>query len=56
MSGKGGDTILRACRQVLEAELPELEKQVQVTLPDERTRRVGQAVAAVSLPKSKWYL
>ena len=51
MSGKGGDTILRVCRQVLEAEFPQLAEQVQVTLPDERTRRVGQAVAAASLPE-----
>ena len=51
MSGKGGDTILRVCRQVMEAEFPQLAEQVQVTLPDERTRRVGQAVAAASLPE-----
>ena len=51
MSGKGGDTILRVCRQVLEAEFPQLAEKVCVSLPDERTRRVGQAVAAASLPE-----
>lgn len=49
MSGKGGDTILSVCRQVLESEFPQL--QVQVSLPDERTRRLGQSVAAASLPE-----
>ncbi len=50
MSGKGGDTILRTCQQVLKACFPELNEQLQVMLPDEKTRRVGQSVAAASLP------
>jgi predicted NBD/HSP70 family sugar kinase len=53
MSGKGGDTILRVCNEVLSAEYPELAAKVCVTLPDEKMRRVGQAVAAASLPKVK---
>ena len=53
MSGKGGDTILANCQQVLEAQFPELYDQVKVMLPDERTRRVGQSVAAASLPEIK---
>ena len=51
MSGKGGDTILRVCNEVLAAEYPELAKKVCVTLPDEKMRRVGQSVAAASLPE-----
>ena len=51
MSGKGGDTILQVCRQVLRDEFPTLAAQVQVLLPDEKTRRVGQSAAAASLPK-----
>ena len=51
MSGKGGDTILSTCQQVLADSFPELNQQVQVMLPDERTRRVGQSVAAASLPE-----
>ena len=51
MSGKGGDTILRVCNEILEDEYPELARKCKVTLPDEKMRRVGQAVAAASLPK-----
>ena len=50
MSGKGGDTILSTCLQVLQEEYPALYETVQVMLPDEKTRRVGQSVAAASLP------
>ena len=50
MSGKGGDTILAICNQVLSDEYPELAKRLTVMLPDEKTRRVGQSVAAASLP------
>ena len=51
MSGKGGDTILRITNEILESEYPELAAKCVVTLPDEKMRRVGQAVAAASLPK-----
>ena len=50
MSGKGGDTILRVCNEVLADEYPELAAKCLVTLPDEKMRRVGQSVAAASLP------
>ncbi len=53
MSGKGGDTILRICNEILADEYPELAKKCMVTLPDEKMRRVGQSVAAASLPKVK---
>ena len=51
MSGKGGDTILSTCREVLKEQFPALAESLEVMLPDERTRRVGQSVAAASLPK-----
>jgi len=51
MSGKGGDTILRVCNEILADEYPELYAKCKVTLPDEKMRRVGQSVAAASLPK-----
>ena len=51
MSGKGGDAILAACKAVLEDEYPALARSMVVMLPDEKTRRVGQAVAAASLPE-----
>jgi len=53
MSGKGGDTILRVCNEILADEYPELHKKCLVTLPDENMRRVGQSVAAASLPAIK---
>ena len=51
MSGKGGDTILRVCNEILAEEYPELARKCRVILPDEKTRRVGQSVAAASLPQ-----
>ena len=53
MSGKGGDTILRVCNEILSDEYPELAAKCKVTLPDEKMRRVGQSVAAASLPALK---
>ena len=53
MSGKGGDTILKVTNDILAAEYPELAAKCCVTLPDEKMRRVGQAVAAASLPEVK---
>lgn len=53
MSGKGGELILENCQRILAEEYPELAQKVQVTLPDEQTRRVGQSVAAASLPDLK---
>ena len=53
MSGKGGDTILRVCNEILADEYPALAKKCEVSLPDEKTRRVGQSVAAASLPRIK---
>jgi predicted NBD/HSP70 family sugar kinase len=49
-SGEGGNIILKRALEVLETEFPELAKKIRVRLPDEATRRVGQAVAAASLP------
>ena len=53
MSGKGGDLILETCRKVLDAEYPELAGKILPALPDEAFRRVGQSVAAASLPAGK---
>ena len=53
MSGKGGDLILDTCNAVLKDEYPELAAKVNVMLPDEKTRRVGQSAAAASLPALK---
>ena len=51
MSGKGGDLILSTCNDVLKDEFPALAEKVNVMLPDEKTRRVGQSAAAASLPE-----
>lgn len=49
-SGEAGPIILDRARQVLKAEFPDLFARLTLYLPDEKTRRVGQAVAAASLP------
>ena len=51
MSGRGGDIILDVCKQVLADEYPEVAGKIHPTLPDEKARRVGQSVAAASLPE-----
>lgn len=49
-SGRGGELILEWAERVLETEFPELYRRVQLHLPDEKARRMGQAIAAASLP------
>lgn len=49
-SGRGGTLLLEGAHAVLQAEFPELFKRITLHLPDEKIRRVGQAVAAASLP------
>ncbi len=51
MSGKGGDTVLAKCKEVLEDEYPELNGKISLSLPNEKFRRVGQSAAAASLPE-----
>lgn len=50
-SGAGGEKIISKCNEVLKNEYPELAEKITVLLPDEKTRRVGQSVAAASLPE-----
>ena len=52
-SGKGGTILLDRANEVLNAEYPELAKKINLHIPDEKARRVGQSVAAASLPKIK---
>lgn len=52
-TGKGGDLLLEKAKEVLRTEFPETAEKVRVHVPDEKTRRVGQAVAAASLPEIK---
>ncbi len=52
-SGDGGDIIIAKAQEVLDTEFPDLAKKLKINLPDEKSRRVGQAVAAASLPEIK---
>jgi predicted NBD/HSP70 family sugar kinase len=49
-SGRGGDLLLASTQNVLKTEFPDLLKKITLHLPDETVRRVGQSVAAASLP------
>jgi predicted NBD/HSP70 family sugar kinase len=49
-SGSGGQIILDGATQVLLAEFPDLAARIRIQLPDEKSRRVGQSIAAASLP------
>ena len=53
MSGKGGDLILDTAKKVLADEYPELTGKIVPELPDEKFRRVGQSMAAASLPERR---
>jgi predicted NBD/HSP70 family sugar kinase len=52
-TGNGGDVVLEKAREVLAREFPERAAEIKLSLPDEKSRRIGQAVAAASLPVIK---
>lgn len=47
LSGKNGETVLGSCKKTLAACYPDLK--AEIILPDEKSRRFGQAVAAACL-------
>lgn len=49
-SGRGGELLLKGAIDVWRAEFPALLSRITLHLPDEQIRRVGQSVAAASLP------
>jgi predicted NBD/HSP70 family sugar kinase len=49
MSGTGGDIIKATAEAVLREDYPEI-KGITLHLPDEKSRRIGQSVAAAALP------
>ena len=51
MSGEGGNIILDVAQNVLKSEYPAEAAKLALHLPDEASRRVGQSVAAASLPE-----
>jgi len=52
-TGKGGDIVIDQARKILKTHFPEVARKIELRVPDEKSRRVGQAVAAASLPSLK---
>jgi len=52
-SGEGGKIIAKTAEKVLKQEFPILADKIMLHLPDEKSRRVGQSVAAASLPQCR---
>ncbi|MGH9339303.1 MAG: ROK family protein [Acidobacteriota bacterium] len=50
LSGAGGELIVATARQVLLGEFPEVAEKVRLHMPGEQEKRLGQAVAAATLP------
>lgn len=51
-SGEGGNIIVNKAKEVLTSEFPEYAD-INITMPDESNKRVGQSIAAASLPEIK---
>jgi len=49
-TGPGGEIILDKAQEVLHKEFPDLASEIAIALPDEKNRRIGQSIAAASLP------
>lgn len=50
-SGEGGSIIIETANRVLREEFGELAENIKIHMPDETNRRVGQSIAAASLPR-----
>lgn len=50
-SGKGGSILLEEANHILSTDFPALAQSIHIQLPDEKSRRVGQSIAAASLPE-----
>ena len=50
LSGAGGNLILDTARKLLKTEYPDLAGKVSLVTPGEKEKRLGQAMAAASLP------
>ena len=49
-SGLGGEVVLETAKTVLGDVYPEWSEKIDVFMPDEKTRRLGQSVAAAQIP------
>ncbi len=49
-SGTGGDLIVTTAQETLQSGFPNLARQIELHVPDEKMKRHGQAIAAASLP------
>jgi hypothetical protein len=45
--------MVQRANELMISEFPELAKHIRIELPDEKSRRVGQSIAAASLPELK---
>ena len=52
-SGLGGEVILETAKAMLHDVYPEWEEKIDVFMPDENARRLGQSVAAAQIPRIK---
>ena len=52
-SGTGGEIVQEQALHVLRTEFPDLAEKISLSVPSESDRRVGQAIAAASLPALK---
>ena len=50
LSGRAGDIIIERAEMVLREEFNDLYKKIELILPDEKMKRLGQSIAAASLP------
>jgi predicted NBD/HSP70 family sugar kinase len=50
-TGPGGEILVQQAQHVLREEFPALAEKLSIALPDEKSRRVGQSIAAASLPR-----
>ena len=51
LSGKGGNIIVEKAKEVLKNVFPNINEKITIRIPNEKSRRVGQSVAAAYLPQ-----
>jgi hypothetical protein len=52
-SGLGGEVILETAKTLLKDAYPEWAEKIDIFMPDEKARRLGQSVAAAQIPVIK---